>query len=92
MKKVYLVTGSEDGVLAICTNKKAVFQTLEQYQHGNTYIGDIVKFRPEKVIKKVTYSYLCKKLNNSSFVTVDYLREDDTQSHEARIEAMYLKS
>lgn len=59
MKKVYVIKGSEDGILGVTSNKKAAFRIASEYlTNPNAANADENK----KLI--MTYSQFCKELKN----------------------------
>ena len=55
MKKLYIVTGTHDGTLAICSNIKRAYEITEEY---NSYNDD------EKCYERASYSQTTKRFKN----------------------------
>ncbi|QDP66210.1 MAG: hypothetical protein Tp1111DCM1112741_40 [Prokaryotic dsDNA virus sp.] len=63
MKTVYVVSGSEDGIIGVYGNKKAAYNKCIEYTGGksyDTYSG---------IVKPLSYAKCCKELNNKEYYT-----------------------
>lgn len=60
MKKSIVVTGSEDGILGVFTNKKAAFECAKHYAENGI----------ENTLKGMNYSKFCKQMKNTWRVQV----------------------
>tara|TARA_R110000737_G_scaffold347035_1_gene377674 strand:- start:958 stop:1191 length:234 start_codon:yes stop_codon:yes gene_type:complete len=52
MKKLITVTGSEDGILGVFTNKKLAFECAKDYAGGGM----------ENTLEGITYAKFCKEM------------------------------
>jgi hypothetical protein len=59
MKKSIVVTGSQDGILGVFTNKKKAFERAAEYVKG-AYETEL----------NITYAQFCKQMNNAWTVEV----------------------
>lgn len=60
MKKLIVVTGSEDGILGVFTNKKLAFECAKDYAEGGM----------ENTLKGMTYAKFCKEMTGDWAVAV----------------------
>ena len=61
MKQVYIVSGSEDGILGVYGNKKAAYNKAMEYTGGKIYQG----YHGE--IKPISYAKVCKELDSKNY-------------------------
>jgi len=61
MKQVYIVTGSEDGIIGVYGNKKAAYNRAIEYTGGRIYDGY------DGPIKPLSYAQVCKKLDSRNY-------------------------
>ena len=65
MKKVYIVRGSEDGNLAVCSNIKKAYAIAYDYA-----CSDSAANSDENTKLALSYSQVCRKFKNTSYVSI----------------------
>jgi|10_taG_2_1085330.scaffolds.fasta_scaffold48943_3 hypothetical protein len=61
MKQVYIVSGSEDGILGVYGNKKAAYNKAMEYTEGKIYQGHHGEIKP------MSYAKVCKALDSKNY-------------------------
>lgn len=91
-KKLYLVSGSEDGVLGIFGNFKAAYERAELYFEGDEEELFITKYKNREITVanmyevKATYANALEEMNCKRSTAI----EQRGGSYDARIEVMWL--
>jgi hypothetical protein len=70
MKIVYVVTGSEDGILGVYGNKKGAYEEASEY---------VKRTAEENNFKVVSYSKVCKELKDVYNYAVEMIDDYDTE-------------
>jgi len=85
MKTVYVVTGSEDGIQGVYTNKKLAWLSACNYVKTESPVSHYDES------EKVTYSSICKEHKKDGVLNVSIVDPNDTYGS-AKIESMILNN